>query len=68
MPLARGPAPAPAQVLGPLSPLLLQLSTTQPWASLLAILLSLLTAYLAFIAMPLLDFLLGRDLRNPTEV
>jgi hypothetical protein len=65
--LRHSPLPT-AQALGPLSPLLLQLSTTQPWASLLAVLLSLLTTYLAFIAMPLLDLLLGRDLRNPTEV
>jgi hypothetical protein len=67
LPLRHSPLPT-AQALGPLSPLLLQLSTTQPWASLLAVLLSLLTTYLAFIAMPLLDLLLGQDLRNPTEV
>ncbi|KAL4459083.1 hypothetical protein ABPG75_013948 [Micractinium tetrahymenae] len=55
------------QALGPLAPLLGRLSSQQPWASLLCVLGSLLTAQFAFLAMPLLDSLLGRDLRNPTE-
>ncbi len=50
---------------GPLSPLLHQLATTQPGTTLLSVLASLLTAYLAFIVMPLGDVLLGRDLRDP---
>ncbi len=56
------------QALGPLGPLLVRLSSQQPWASLLCVLGSLLTAQLAFLATPLLDFVLGRDLRNPSEV
>lgn len=52
---------------GPLSPLLHHLASTQPGATLLSVLVSLLTAYLAFIVMPLGDALLGRDLRNPEE-
>ncbi|KAL4431961.1 hypothetical protein ABPG77_000228 [Micractinium sp. CCAP 211/92] len=55
------------QALGPLGPLLVRLSSQQPWASLLCVLGSLLTAQLAFLATPLLDFVLGRDLRNPSE-
>jgi hypothetical protein len=58
----------PVRALGPLSPLLAHIATTQPGATLLSVLVSLLTAYLAFIVMPLGDFLLGRDLRNPSEV
>lgn len=59
--------PSP-QALGPLAPLLARLSSQQPWASLLCVLGSLLTVQLAFLATPLMDCLLGRDLRNPSEV
>jgi hypothetical protein len=70
-------APAAARALaalpllqraGPLAPLLHHVATTQPAATLLSVVVSLLTAYLAFVVMPAGDFLLGRDLRNPTEV
>lgn len=56
------------QRVGPLAPLLRHLADTQPAATLLSVFVSLLTAYLAFVVMPAGDFLLGRDLRNPTEV
>lgn len=55
------------QALGPLAPLLARLSSQQPWSLLLCVLGSLLTAQLAFLATPLMDCLLGRDLRNPAE-
>ena len=58
----------PRQALGPVSPLLRTLATTQPWSALLCVLGSLLTAQFAFLAMPVLDVLLGRDLRQPTQV
>jgi alkane 1-monooxygenase len=48
------------------SPLLAALGTQQPWAGLASVALSLLSVYYAFGVMPLLDCLLGRDLRNPT--
>lgn len=54
------------QALGPVSPLLHHLATTQPAATLLSVVVSLLTAYLAFFLMPLGDYVLGRDLRNPS--
>jgi hypothetical protein len=56
----------PPQALGPVSPLLHHLATTQPAATLLSVVVSLLTAYLAFFLMPLGDYVLGRDLRNPS--
>ncbi|PSC73069.1 alkane 1-monooxygenase [Micractinium conductrix] len=55
------------KALGPVSPLLRTLATTQPWSALLCVLGSLLTAQFAFLAMPVLDVLLGRDLRQPTQ-
>ena len=56
-----------ARALG-VAPLLAHVATVQPWATLLSVTGSLLTALLAFFATPALDFVLGRDLRNPEEV
>lgn len=65
-PSARSHRPPP-QALGPAAPLLRHAATAEPWASLLCVVASLLTALLAFVAIPALDFALGRDLRQPTE-
>lgn len=40
-------------------------ATTQPWTGLVSITVSLLSAYYAFLLMPIMDFLLGTDYRNP---
>ena len=49
-----------------LSSALTALGTQQPWTTLSTIALSLLTAWYAFGVMPALDWILGRELRNPT--
>lgn len=51
-----------------LAPALQHVATAQPWATLLCVAGSLVTAAMAFVAMPVLDFALGSDLRNPSEV
>lgn len=56
------------QVLGPLSPLLQHLAGSQLSATLLAVAGSLATALFSFVAIPVMDWLLGRDLRAPSEV
>lgn len=57
-----------AQGLGPLAPLLAAAGGTQPWAGLLSVFASLLTALAGFVLEPVLDVLLGQDLRDPAEV
>lgn len=52
----------------PVASLLTVLATQQPWAGLTKLTLSLLTGLYAFLLMPLLDFVLGNDLTNPTPV
>ncbi len=52
--------------ISPLSAALTVLGTRQPWTTLSTIALSLLTAWYAFGVMPALDWILGRELRNPT--
>ena len=54
--------------LSPLSPLLQHLAGSQLSATLLAVAGSLATALFSFVALPVLDWLLGRDLRAPSEV
>lgn len=53
--------------VGPLAGVLTILGTQQPWATLSSMALSLLTAWYAFGVMPVLDWVLGRELRNPTN-
>ena len=55
-------------MLGPLSPLLQHLAGSQLSATLLAVAGSLATALFSFVALPVMDWLLGRDLRAPSEV
>ncbi|KAH7619616.1 hypothetical protein Ndes2526B_g06596 [Nannochloris sp. 'desiccata'] len=50
----------------PLSAALTALGTQQPWTTLSTIALSLMTAWYAFGVIPILDWILGRELRNPT--
>ncbi len=52
--------------ISPLSAAFTALGTQQPWTTLSTIALSLLTAWYAFGVMPALDWILGRELRNPT--
>lgn len=63
----RPPLRATLQGLGPLAPLLAAAGGSQPWATLLALYASLLTAQLGFVLEPVLDWLLGQDLRDPAE-
>jgi hypothetical protein len=55
------------QVLGPLSPLLQHLAASQLSATLLAVAGSLATVAVSFVVLPTLDWVLGRDLRAPSQ-
>lgn len=46
---------------------LVTLSSTHPWTAVTAVFFSLLSAWYAFLVMPMLDILLGTELRNPDE-
>jgi alkane 1-monooxygenase len=50
----------------PLSAALTAFGTQQPWTTLTTIALSLMTAWYSFGVIPILDWILGRELRNPT--
>lgn len=52
--------------VGPLATMLRVVGTDQPWSGIASVALSLLSAWYAFILMPVLDWLLGSELRNPT--
>ncbi len=55
-------------MLGPLSALLHHLAASKLSATALAVAGSLATAVLSFVVMPTMDWVLGRDLRAPSEV
>lgn len=53
------------RTIPPLAGILTVLGTCQPWSGLASVFLSLLTAWYAFGVIPVLDWVLGRDRRNP---
>ena len=53
--------------ISPLAGILHALGTQQPWTTLASMALSLLTAWYAFGVMPVMDWILGKELRNPTN-
>lgn len=57
----------PVQLLPQVSQTLSYAATTQPWTSLVAVAVSLAAAWYAFALIPILDVLLGCDLRNPSK-
>lgn len=61
------PAVSAVQHLGPLSTLAATLAASQPLLTTLSIALSFTTVAYVFLAVPLLDLILGKDLRNPSR-